>query len=198
MAALDTFYDAIAEPEDLAFHLQQNASFTFDGDQIPSAVALYRLDVDGHAGSGDVLAGAGGQNLRFDIVFIDEDAWLRPEGGDWIKADPGTVDTADLWDIWQYLPAQSDVELDSIGRTLIHYESTKAIPYQTASMRASGADGSITHTQIYLLPDGTPHRILWTIEATGVLGGEPRAMTGDSEILITNWGDPVTIEPPVD
>lgn len=194
-AALDAFFTEVATTDDLSYHIHQVADLENEGQ--PLLTAEYELDVVGNDVSGSLTAGGAGLDVSLDLVLLGDQGWILVTGGDWTEVDPDDLDRDDIVDVWRYVAPRDDLTLDSVDSTgALHFTSTTPLPYETSSMRTSGLTGTITESELVLLPDGTPVELNLTIEAGGTVSGARVNLDGTTEVEFSNWGEDIVIEAP--
>jgi hypothetical protein len=189
------FFGMVAEPGSLSFHLRQEAKLENSG--VPFITARYDLDVAGADFAGQASAEGMGIEVAFELVGVDERAWLRIADGDWNEADYESVGAEDVLDIWRYVASRESLELEDIDADGDYvFESAARMPYETGAMRDSGMIGEITQQVLVLTPDGVPVSLELWIEARGTVGQQVLDVTGTTSVEFSRWGEPITIEAP--
>ena len=179
----------------LSFRYNQEAFVTLDDE--PVGDATYILDVAGRDFAGVIKAGGQTIGLR----YVKGKQYTRVGAGKWVKGvvlDRGAID--ETLDPWRYLGPIGSllfISRDPSNLDNFQYHNDGVIPYQTASMRQQGYEGSIDDLTLVLTPAGIP--VSFLIHATadptsGTLAGRHIDMV--TTITVSRVGAKITIKAP--
>lgn len=192
-AALAAYFEAIAKPGQ-SFHLTQASDVTING--VSGGTFDYSLDVSG----ADFAAVIHAPAVDVQIVALGDKMWTKQGAADWKAAAPNDAVVEDIVSVFRYAGGPEDlvfVETSSAGGQTVHrFRNAAPLPYQTASMRASGTTGSIPQITLSITDAGIPLGFAFTTTAETTVNGTKQTIESASVIEITKFGEKIAINAP--
>ncbi len=181
------------QAEPLIAHVDQVATVAAGGQEVTVTSASDFSGPDFHV---VLTVTAGSESNEQEIVVVGGQAWARDGAeGELTSVPVAALETtvAGLYDAIRLVDdpeALRFVGVETIdGQELQHLTANGTIPY----VPASGGTGQYDAFDLYVLEDGTPVLARTEFSATNPLGLDA---SGTTDFEFSNWGGPITIEPP--
>ena len=183
--------------EELVTHIKQSASVTTSVAPDVPITATLEGDIAGQDLAIVIGLSAQGVDQVQELVIVDDSAYTRQDGGEWITAPRAAV--ADSLDgLLDNLRVVEDADhlryvgLEEFeGRPLHHLTAATDIPYTPST----GGTGHFRTLDVWMEEDGTPVVIRGDFTAVDGAGNEGQ---GSSEMRFSNFGGPIEIKAPED
>ena len=157
----------------------------------------YTLDVSG----ADFAAAIHATTVDVQIVALGDKMWTKQGAADWKAATPNDSIVEDIVSVFRYAGAPEDlvyVETSTTsGQTVHRFRNAAPLPYQTASMRASGTTGTIPQITLSNTDAGIPLGFAFTTTAETTVNGTKQKIESASVIEITKFGEKIAIKAPI-